>query len=54
MGIAALLAVIFAAVQDHPFGYIEGKPPTVTLFPPKGTTFVAGKCRELKEYQDRI
>ncbi|KAF8530247.1 transmembrane amino acid transporter protein-domain-containing protein [Hysterangium stoloniferum] len=36
MGIAALLAVIFAAVQDHPFGYIEGKPPTVTLFPAKG------------------
>ncbi|KIJ51173.1 hypothetical protein M422DRAFT_157876 [Sphaerobolus stellatus SS14] len=40
MFLAALLAIIFAAVQDHPFGY-EGDKLIVTLFPVKGTTFVS-------------
>jgi hypothetical protein len=44
MGIAVLLAMIFAGIQDHPFGYIPGQEPIVTLFPVKGTTFVVGVC----------
>ncbi|THH01335.1 hypothetical protein EW026_g1357 [Hermanssonia centrifuga] len=42
MGIAVLLAMIFAGIQDHPFGYIVGQEPLVTAFPVKGTTYVAG------------
>ncbi|KAF8492258.1 transmembrane amino acid transporter protein-domain-containing protein [Gautieria morchelliformis] len=42
MGIAVLLSLIFVAIQDHPFGFIEGKDPIVTMFPIKGTTFVSG------------
>ncbi|KAI0743430.1 transmembrane amino acid transporter protein-domain-containing protein [Daedaleopsis nitida] len=42
MGIAVLLAIVFAGVQDHPFGYIAGEEPIVHLFAPKGTTYVAG------------
>jgi hypothetical protein len=42
MGIAVLLAIIFAGVQDHPFGYVAGDAPIVTVIPIKGTTFVAG------------
>ncbi|KII84890.1 hypothetical protein PLICRDRAFT_57399 [Plicaturopsis crispa FD-325 SS-3] len=42
MGLAVLLAMIFAGVQDHPFGYIVGQEPLVTAFPVKGTTYVSG------------
>lgn len=42
MGIAVLLAIVFAGVQDHPFGYVAGDEPIVHLFAPKGTTYVAG------------
>lgn len=42
MGLAVLLAIIFAGIQDHPFGYIEGDEPTFTAFPAPGTTFVSG------------
>ncbi|EIW73966.1 hypothetical protein CONPUDRAFT_133595 [Coniophora puteana RWD-64-598 SS2] len=40
--IAVLLAIVFAGVQDHPFGYIVGQEPLVTAFPVKGTTYVSG------------
>ncbi|TRM66769.1 transmembrane amino acid transporter protein-domain-containing protein [Schizophyllum amplum] len=41
MGIAVLLAIIFAGIQEHPFGYTaELGDPNATLFPIKGTTFV--------------
>ena len=43
MGIAVLLAIIFAGVQDHPFGYIAGQEPLVTRLPVKGTTYVSGR-----------
>jgi hypothetical protein len=42
MFIAVLLAMVFAGIQDHPFGYVLGEEPLVTFFPVKGTTFVAG------------
>ncbi|KAF5345039.1 hypothetical protein D9758_010420 [Tetrapyrgos nigripes] len=42
MGIAVLLAIIFAGIQDHPFGYIPGSEPIVTVIPVSGTTFVSG------------
>ncbi|KAI0745069.1 transmembrane amino acid transporter protein-domain-containing protein [Earliella scabrosa] len=42
MGIAVLLAIVFAGVQDHPSGYIPGDEPIVTLFPVKGTSYIAG------------
>ncbi|KAI0821377.1 transmembrane amino acid transporter protein-domain-containing protein [Irpex lacteus] len=42
MGIAVLLAIIFAGIQDHPFGYIAGSEPLVTRLPVPGTTYVAG------------
>lgn len=42
MGIAVLLAMIFAGVQDHPAGYILGSEPIVTAIPVKGTTYVLG------------
>ncbi|KAI0308827.1 transmembrane amino acid transporter protein-domain-containing protein, partial [Amylostereum chailletii] len=42
MGIAVLLAIVFAGVQDHPAGYVVGEAPLVTAFPVEGTTFVAG------------
>ncbi|KAF9267084.1 hypothetical protein L218DRAFT_856240 [Marasmius fiardii PR-910] len=42
MGIAVLLSIIFAGIQGHPFGYIEGDEPIVTAFPVAGTTFVSG------------
>ncbi|KAI0691081.1 transmembrane amino acid transporter protein-domain-containing protein [Cerioporus squamosus] len=42
MGIAVLLAIIFSGIQDHPFGYIAGEEPLVTVIPVKGTTYVAG------------
>lgn len=42
MGVAVLLAIIFAGIQDHPFGYIAGQEPLVTRLPVPGTTYVAG------------
>lgn len=42
MGIAILLCIIFAGVQSHPFGFIPGASPIVTVIPVKGTTFVSG------------
>lgn len=42
MGIAVLLAIIFAGIQDHPFNYIVGQEPLVTRLPVQGTTYVAG------------
>ncbi|RDB21777.1 N amino acid transport system protein [Hypsizygus marmoreus] len=42
MGIAVLLAIIFAGAQSHPAGYIPGSEPIVTAIPLKGTTFIAG------------
>ncbi|KAM5545046.1 hypothetical protein V8D89_001157 [Ganoderma adspersum] len=42
MGIAVLLAIIFAGVEDHPYGWKPGADPIVTLWPVKGTTFIAG------------
>ena len=42
MGIAVILAMVFAGVQDHPFGYIAGQEPIVTAIPVKGTTYVMG------------
>lgn len=42
MGIAVLLAIIFAGVQEHPFGYIAGEEPIVTVIPVSGTTYVMG------------
>lgn len=42
MGIAVLLAIIFAGIQDHPFGHIVGQEPLVTRVPVAGTTYVAG------------
>jgi hypothetical protein len=42
MGIAVILAIVFAGIQDHPFGYIPGKEPIVTVIPVKGTTYVMG------------
>lgn len=44
MGIAVLLAIIFAGIQDHPFGYIEGQEPTIHIVAPAGTGFVMGEC----------
>lgn len=43
MGIAVLLALIFAGIQDHPFGYIAGEEPIVTAWPLPGTTYVSGE-----------
>ena len=37
-----MLAIIFAGVEDHPYGWKPGADPIVTLWPVKGTTFVAG------------
>lgn len=42
MGIAVLLAVVFSGIQDHPFGYIMGQEPIVTMMPIRGTTYVSG------------
>ncbi|KAK1232882.1 hypothetical protein PQX77_003995 [Marasmius sp. AFHP31] len=42
MGIAVLLAIIFAGIQDHPAGYKEGEEPIVNAFALPGTTFVSG------------
>ena len=42
MGIAVLLAIVFAGIQDHPFGYVAGQAPLVTRLPVPGTTYVAG------------
>ncbi|KAJ7168312.1 transmembrane amino acid transporter protein-domain-containing protein [Mycena crocata] len=42
MGIAVLLAIIFAGIQSEPFGYVAGEAPIVTKFPVAGTTFVTG------------
>ncbi|KAF7305136.1 Protein kinase domain-containing protein [Mycena kentingensis (nom. inval.)] len=42
MGIAVLLAIVFAGIQDHPFGYVPGDEPLVTKFPVAGTTFIGG------------
>ncbi|KAJ7684567.1 transmembrane amino acid transporter protein-domain-containing protein [Mycena polygramma] len=42
MGIAVLLAIIFAGIQSEPFGFVDGEPPLVTKFPVAGTTFVTG------------
>lgn len=46
MGVAVLLAIIFSGVQKHPFGYVSGDEPLVTLIPAQGTTYVAGKSLE--------
>jgi hypothetical protein len=43
MGLAVLLAIIFAGIQSEPFGFVAGEPPIVTAFPVAGTTFVTGK-----------
>lgn len=43
MGIAVLLAIIFAGIQSHPFGYITGEEPIVTVIPIKGTSYVSGE-----------
>jgi hypothetical protein len=43
MGIAILLAIVFAGVQKHPFGYVEGEEPIVTVVAASGTTFVMGE-----------
>ncbi|KAJ5975072.1 neutral amino acid permease [Penicillium waksmanii] len=41
--ISILLAVIFAGIQDHPFGWTEAKgDPVIRNFPAPGTTFVQG------------
>lgn len=42
MGVAVILALVFAGIQDHPFGYIIGEEPIVTVIPVKGTTYVMG------------
>ena len=42
MGISVLLAIIFSGVQSHPFGYVDGEEPLVTVIPVKGTSFVMG------------
>ncbi|KAJ7579073.1 transmembrane amino acid transporter protein-domain-containing protein [Mycena floridula] len=42
MGIAVLLAMIFAGIQAHPFGYVAGDEPLVTVIPVKGTSFILG------------
>lgn len=42
MGIAVLLAMVFSGIQDHPFIYIAGHEPIVTVIPVKGTTYVIG------------
>lgn len=42
MGIAVLLAIIFAGIQSHPAGYIPGDEPLVTIVAGKGTTYVLG------------
>lgn len=42
MGMAVILAMVFAGIQDHPFGYIPGQEPIVTVIPVKGTTYVMG------------
>ncbi|KAJ7796881.1 transmembrane amino acid transporter protein-domain-containing protein [Mycena olivaceomarginata] len=42
MGLAVLLAIIFAGIQSEPFGFVAGEPPIVTAFPVAGTTFVTG------------
>ncbi|KAG7085545.1 hypothetical protein E1B28_003102 [Marasmius oreades] len=42
MGIAVILSIVFAGIQDHPFGYKEGDEPLVTVLPVPGTTFVSG------------
>ncbi|KAK7438609.1 hypothetical protein VKT23_017943 [Stygiomarasmius scandens] len=42
MGIAVLLAIIFAGIEGHPFGYTPGDEPLVTVIPVRGTSFVSG------------
>ncbi|CDR40735.1 CYFA0S05e03840g1_1 [Cyberlindnera fabianii] len=42
MFIAVLLAMIFAGVQSHPFGFEEGTPVVWHLWPQEGTTYVQG------------
>ncbi|GLB42688.1 putative transmembrane amino acid transporter protein [Lyophyllum shimeji] len=42
MGLAVLLAIIFAGVQSHPAEYISGAEPIVTAFPVAGTNYVSG------------
>lgn len=43
MGIAVLLGIIFAGIQKHPFGYIAGEEPIVTIIPVSGTSYVMGE-----------
>ncbi|KAJ7252974.1 transmembrane amino acid transporter protein-domain-containing protein [Mycena rebaudengoi] len=43
MGISVLLAVVFSAIQNEPFGYLPGEPSVVITFPVVGTTFISGK-----------
>lgn len=50
MGIAVLLAIIFAGIQSHPAGYIAGEEPIVTVIPIKGTSYVAGQPISILEY----
>ncbi|KAH7921683.1 hypothetical protein BV22DRAFT_1071856 [Leucogyrophana mollusca] len=40
--VAIVLAIVFAGVQSHPFGYVEGVEPLVTAWPVKGTTYISG------------
>ncbi|KZP23153.1 hypothetical protein FIBSPDRAFT_737831 [Athelia psychrophila] len=42
MGIAVILAIVFAGIQDHPAGYIAGSEPIVTVLPVPGTSYVMG------------
>ncbi|EEQ37802.1 hypothetical protein CLUG_01925 [Clavispora lusitaniae ATCC 42720] len=41
MFIAVILAMVFAGIQDHPYGY-TGDPVKYHLWPQKGTTYVQG------------
>jgi hypothetical protein len=42
MGLAVLLAIIFAGIQGNPAGFIAGQAPIVTKWPLPGTTYVSG------------
>ena len=41
--VVIVLAIVFAGVQSHPFGYVEGVEPLVTAWPVKGTTYISGE-----------
>ena len=55
MGIAVLLAIIFAGIEDKPFGYTpELGEPKATLFPVKGTTFVQGEYQSFLAHTPQL